>query len=110
MNLRTIIDAPHGASAVKRMLQGSIPALAVALFFIFSVDHPKPEWPSYWMIQPLIVLPFAGAMGGLAFYVLDFQRAKGGAQKWLTNIANFIIYVVGLWMGIVLGFHGTLWN
>jgi len=95
---------------VIRVLTGLAIGLAVILFFVLKVNPNHPDWGQYWMIQPLVVTPLAGAAAGFCNHVLDILRVEGGSKKVLANILAVLIYIIGLWMGIVLGLHGTMWN
>lgn len=96
-------------SFAKPILIGAGVALLVISFFVFGVDEPKPEWGSYWMIRPLIITPLAGAVGG-AFYALMNYQSSRGFNRTLAVILSLVVYLIGLWMGIVLGLDGTLWD
>ncbi|UYQ95690.1 hypothetical protein MKQ68_11315 [Chitinophaga horti] len=100
----------HSAPLAKRMLQGGAIALVLIALFLSRAGEPKPEWPTFWMVRPLLVVPFAGAMGGLCFYLLDSLRYQGGWRKILANVLSLLIYIFGLWIGTVLGLDGTHWN
>ena len=94
-------------SLAIRMLVGGGIALFLVILFLVSAGQPNPEWPRFWMLKPLIITPLAGALGGFCSYVLD---------QWLPNnkiaavILSLIVYVVGFWMGFVLGMDGTYWD
>lgn len=92
------------------MLQGAGIALVLIVFFLLSVKNPDPHWPKLWMLKPLLVVPSAGAAGGLFFYFMDQLRHQGGWLKALANILSLLVYIIGLWLGSVLGLDGTLWN
>lgn len=94
----------------NRMLVGGIIALAFIIFFLLQVKNPQPEWGNKWIVKPLIMVPLAGAVGGLVYFFLEYFQKMGGWKKALAIIASIIIYVVGLWMGLVIGLDGTLWN
>ncbi len=100
----------HGASITKRMLQGAMPALVLVLLFLSGTGEPKPDWGPYWMLRPLVVVPIAGAMGGVFYYYLEHLRAMGGGMKVLAIIFSLIGYIIAIWLGFVLGFNGTYWN
>lgn len=100
----------HGAPAGIRMLQGGGIALIVISAFILAENNPKPEWGQYWMIKPLLVTPLAGAMGGLFYFWMDHLRCQGGWKTIMAYVISFLGYLIGLWLGIVLGLNGTLWN
>lgn len=106
----TTAEPLSSPSLSKRMLLGAAIGLILILTFILPVKNPKPEWPSLWMLKPLIVVPLAGAAGGLFYHLMGSIRRQGGWKKVLINIACLIVYIFGLWIGIVLGLNGTLWN
>ena len=94
----------------KRMLAGAVPAVILMAIFVSGVDDPDPEWGMYWWVRPLLVMAFAGAMGGLFYHFMEPFRAKGGWQRAASLLVSGIVYIIGLWMGSVLGLVGTLWN
>jgi hypothetical protein len=94
----------------KPMLIGGAIALIMICMFVFTVKEAPPEWGMLWMIQPLIVSPLVGAMGGLFYFLVNFYGAKRGLQKYLTVTVGLIGFIISLWMSIVLGLHGTMWN
>lgn len=100
----------HSSSLSIRMLQGAGIALMLISAFLLSAGKANPEWPKFWIIKPLLMVPFAGAMGGAFYYLLDPMRHKGGWRKVLAAILSLIVYVIGLWLGTVLGLNGTMWN
>ena len=100
----------HPAPLYKRMLQGAAIALVLIILFLVNVDEADPAWPKYWMAKPLIIVPMAGAMGGVFYYFLDDLRSQGGWRKTLAILLSILGYVVILWMGTVLGLDGTMWN
>jgi hypothetical protein len=99
----------QSGSFIKPMLIGAGIALLVISFFVFGVDHPRPEWGKFWMIRPLIITPLAGAIGGAFYAFMDYQRSRG-FNRILAVILSIIVYLIGLWMGIVLGLAGTMWH
>lgn len=100
----------HTAPVGKRMLQGAGIALVLISLFLFSVDNPNPEWPKFWMLKPLVIVPVAGAMGGVFYYFMDHLRFQGGWIKVLSIFMRLFGYVIALWLGTVLGLSGTLWD
>lgn len=99
----------HPIALWKLMSLGAVIALALIIIFLIPTP-PNHSYPKYWMVRPLIIVPFAGAMGGLCFYILDFLRIQGGWKKIIANVLSFFICLVGLWLGFVLGLDGTLWD
>jgi hypothetical protein len=100
----------HPASLGKRMLQGAAIALILIIVFLLQAGEPNPDWPKLWMIRPLIIVPLAGAMGGVFYYFMDHLRYQGGWRKILANILSLVVYIIGLWLGTVLGLDGTMWD
>ncbi|MFB9864370.1 potassium transporter KefB [Rufibacter immobilis] len=94
---------------VKPMMIGAGIALLVISFFVFGVDAPHPDWGKYWRVRPLIVTPLAGAMGG-AFYTFMVYQSSRGFNRTLAILLSLIVYIVGLWLGIVAGLDTTMWD
>ena len=94
----------------KRMLIGAIPALILISLFVFTADNPNPEWGRFWMIRPLIIVPLAGAGGGLFYHLMDRFSSRGSMPKALAIVLSLVVYIIGLWLGIVLGLDGTYWD
>jgi hypothetical protein len=97
-------------SIIRRMSLGYVIGLVIISFFVFSVDHPHPDWGKFWQVKPLIITPLAAAFGMLVFYLKDFIPAVSDWKKTVVIIFSAIVYIIALWMGIVLGLNGTLWN
>jgi hypothetical protein len=92
------------------LLVGGAIGLILISTFVFGVDNPNPEWGKFWIVKPLVITPLAGAMGGLFFYFMRYISARGGVNKTLAFLLSFIVFIIGLWMGVVLGLDGTMWN
>lgn len=93
----------------KHILIGAGIALAVISFFVFGVDEPHPEWGAFWRVRPLIITPLAGAIGGACYSYLQYQSSQG-LNKALAVVLGVVIYVIGVWLGVVLGLDGTMWD
>ncbi|WP_379085434.1 hypothetical protein [Pedobacter sp. UC225_65] len=100
----------HRGSLNKRMVQGAIIGLILISAFLISAGKGRPEWGNWWMIKPLIIVPFAGAVGGAIYYYMDQVRSKGGWHRIVADLISIIIFLIGMWMGSVLGLSGTYWN
>jgi hypothetical protein len=95
---------------IKRMFLGFLVGLVLISFFLYGAGEPKPEWGELWMIRPLIIVPFAGALGGAFNYFISQQEFRNGWTRAFSFISSFFVFIVGLWMGIVLGLDGAYWN
>jgi hypothetical protein len=96
-------------SVAKPILIGAAIGLIAISFFVFGVGNPDPKWGKLWMIRPLIVTPVAGAMGGAFYYFMDYQSSRG-FNRTIAVVLSLIVFAVGLWLGIVLGLAGTMWD
>ncbi|RZM30447.1 MAG: potassium transporter KefB [Pedobacter sp.] len=94
----------------KRMMIGAGIGLLIISVFLLMAPKGNPEWPEYWYIRALITVPYAGAMGGLFYYLMDHLRKQAGWKKIVANILSVFVFIIGLWMGTVLGLAGTMWN
>lgn len=103
---------PQQFSLTKRMLAGATIGLFLIALFLFSAPAADPAWGwgKYWMVRPLILVPFAGAMGGLCNYLIFTYRNRVGLNKTLAIILSILVCIIGLWLGTVLGLDGTYWN
>ena len=99
----------HPVSPVKPIVVGAGIALLVISFFVFGVDEPHPEWGKFWMIRPLLITPLAGAMGGAFYAFMSYQCARG-FNRTVAILLSLVVYLIGLWLGIVLGLDGTMWD
>ena len=63
------------------MLQGAGIAFVLICMFLFTADEPDPEWSKFWLIKPLLVVPVAGAMGGVYYYFMDHLRYREDGSK-----------------------------
>lgn len=100
----------HAASAGKRMLQGAVIAFILIVLFLLGAGDPDPAWGKLWMLKPLIMVPVAGAIGGLFYYFMDHLRSQGGWKKVVAVLLSLAGYIVVLWLGTVLGLNGTMWD
>lgn len=97
-------------SLIKRMILGAAIGFVIISFFVFSVDEPNPEWGKYWFIRPLIITPLAGAFGILSFYLKDYLQPQKGNIKLLVVLVSTFAFMIALWLGVVLGLDGTMWD
>lgn len=98
------------STLIKFAIAGAVIALILISLLIFSVNTPKPEWGQHWYIRPLIVAPFITSIGGIALYLLNLKDFKSKILNLILLIMSILIFVFFLWIGIILGLDGTLWN
>lgn len=98
------------ASVFKRALIGAVIAFVVISLFVFGVKNPRPEWGAWWMLRPLLLTPFVGALGGACTYLVSLVAPKHGWKYVAALVVSVVGYLISLWLGIVLGLDGTLWN
>ena len=100
----------HPASVSKRMLQGAAIGLILIAFFLAGAGEPDPDWPKFWIIKPLLLVPAAGALGGVFYYNMDHLRYQGGWRTVFAYILSLLVFLLVLWLGTVLGLNGTMWD
>lgn len=96
------------------LLRGMLPGAAIGLagisVFLIGAGEPDPSWPRLWMVRPLVLVPFAGALGGACFAALAPCRRSGIVWRILAWPVSIIGFVIALWLGAVLGMDGTYWD
>lgn len=97
-------------SLLKRMFLGALIGVIIISFFIFSVNEPDPNWGKYWIVRPLIIVPFVSAFGILSFYLKNILHFKNRWKILITIAISSLFFLIALWLGIILGLDGTLWN
>lgn len=95
---------------IKRMIMGAAIGLLLISLFLLSAGEPDPAWGRLWILRPLIIVPLAGAIGGLCNYFIMLFHNQFSVNKVIAMILSVIVFIVGLWLGIVLGLDGTMWN
>ncbi|QKJ30502.1 potassium transporter KefB [Mucilaginibacter mali] len=104
------IQPINRAALIKRMLIGGGIAFVLIALLVLPIRNPKPEWGELWMIRPFIITPLAGAAGGAFNYLMNNTFALTGWKKVLALVISILGFVIAIWLGIVLGLAGTLWN
>ena len=95
---------------IKRMLLGALVGFIVISMFVFGVKNPNPNWGQYWMLRPLIVVPIIASLSSLIFFSINIFGFPKAWRKILILVLSTIGFMIALWIGIILGLHGTLWN
>lgn len=98
------------ATIAKTMALGLILGLVIISLFVFGVNNPKQEWGTNWRMQPLILTPIVVAFGSLAFFANRIFMPQTKTAKVLLSVASIIAFIISIWLGIIIGLNGTLWN
>lgn len=94
----------------KRMLFGAGISLVMISFFVIAAGKGNSAWGDYWRVKPLLLTPFLGAIIGACFDATEpLRRIEGWLGK-LFFVLSLLGYFIGLWMALVLGLNGTMWN
>lgn len=91
-------------------LPGALMGLIIIALFVFPVTNPKPEWGTFWQIKPLLLTPLVTACGGAIFYFIKQWFLQKGWNSILAIVLGAVVFFISLWLGIVLGLNGTLWD
>lgn len=96
--------------APKPILIGAGIALSLVALFLAGADSADPSWHALWWVRPLVIVPLAGATGGFCYNVLHRWQQQRHWHRGLILLVSLFLFIVGLWLGFVLGFNGTYWN
>ncbi|MEJ8757113.1 potassium transporter KefB [Pontibacter sp. H259] len=94
----------------KRMLVGAWIGFILIALFLLSVRNPDPAWGEQWWVRPLAVVTFAGAMGGLCNYFILYYARILNINRSFAILFSLLVYIIGYYLGSVLGLVGTLWH
>lgn len=97
-------------SILKPILIGALIALALIALYLIPIQDPDPEWGKFWMVKPFILVTLAGAIGGVFFSFIVKLGQQKGWKKAVSVMVGLLVYLIGLWIGTVLGLDGTLWD
>ncbi len=109
-SLKHIMAKNYKRSFVKILMLGFTLGLFIATLFIYSVPFPKFSWGPNWMVKPLILVSLISAIGSIPFYYANQYDAPHPKNKILTYILSAVVLIICIWIGVVLGFKGTLWD
>lgn len=104
------ISGSKSGSLLKPMVAGAVLGLILISIFLLGTGEPNPEWGKYWIVKPLLVVPLSGAMGGLCLYLFAQYHNLVGLNKSIAIVLSLIVFIIGLWLGTVLGLNGTYWD
>jgi len=94
----------------RRMLICAIVGLVVVGFFVIGAGDGDPAWGSNWRIKPLLLTPFMCAMVGLCYDITEPLRKIAGWRGNVLFVLSILGLIVGLWMSLILGLNGTMWD
>lgn len=94
----------------KRVLFGMGTALVLMILLLIQVEEPKPEWRKLWMVRPLIMVSFGGAICGIFYSFIEQQATRHNWNTVIVKIFSFLACMIILWMSFILGLDGTLWD
>lgn len=98
------------AVLLKTAAGGWVIGLGIISLFVFGFQNPDPEWGSYWRIRPLLLTPLIAGTGAV-FAGLLFKMGQGSAgRKILFTLLAAGAFLFSVWIGIILGLDGTLWD
>lgn len=95
---------------LKPIVIGALIAFTLIALFLLPIQNPNPEWGKFWLVKPFILVSLAGATGGAVYFFIGKLSAQQGWPKIVATIISILIYLIGIWMGTVIGLDGTLWN
>ena len=91
-------------------LLGATISLIIMYSFISSIQIPSPNWGTYWQFKPLILGPIIAGLGMILAYMALKYMMTLKLPKILSYLFALIIFIIILWVSMVLGFNGTLWD
>jgi len=106
---KSVTGSINKVSIIKAMLLGAGIGLFIILLFITGAET-QPHWPNLWKVRPLIITPLAAALGGGLAYITTSILKRKGIHVITAVFISLIGFLIALWMGIVVGLDGTLWD
>jgi len=46
----------------------------------------------------------------LFFHFMNYMGSKRAVNKTMALVLGIVVFIMVLWLGIVFGLHGTLWD
>lgn len=94
-------------NSLKRLGLPAVLGAAAPFSLLAFIILSKEDSLESWMLVPLILIPLAGAVGGVFFYLMGFVWFPFGKQKLIAIIFSTLMYFVAIWIGAVLAFNFT---
>lgn len=99
------VNLKQPASLVTRALQGAgIGAIFIGLTYFLGMNEAQHDLKG--LLLPLLLVPAAGALGGLVYYATDPLRAQGGPRKKLANVISGLAYLLLITLALQLALNG----
>lgn len=95
----------HAAPLLMRALKGAGFATILLVFTYTLLEEPN-TGSSRWVVVPLILVPFAGGLGGAVFYITDILWKQDGWRKTLTNTMSVLAYWFLILAAFMIGMNG----
>lgn len=101
-------DSPlkDATSLKKRVLQGGGFAMFLVVFSITLVGDGEGQSVRS-IVLPLLLVPLAGCIGGVVFYITDPMRQERGWWRAAANIVSVMAYCLLLFISYILATNGT---
>lgn len=93
-----------------RMLVGAAVGLIIISVFVIGAGSGNTAWGSYWRIKPILLTPLLGALVGLCYDATEPLRKVNGWAGRIFLVLSLIGCFVGMWISLVLGLAGTMWD
>ncbi|WP_256003544.1 hypothetical protein [Pedobacter deserti] len=94
----------------RRMIACALVGLIVVSIFVIGAGEGNPAWGKYWRIKPLLLTPTLCAIVGLCYDITQPLRDIKGWRGNVLFILSLLAMLVGLWMSLILGLNGTMWD
>lgn len=94
----------------RRLIIGSTIAFIWTAIFLYTGGAFDPQWPKFWYFRPLILVPAAGAIGGLFYHFFESYRQRSKWWQVGINIFCVLVYIAGVWIATILGLDGVWWD
>src|SRR5690606_2911921 len=94
-------------SAVKSLVLPAVLGASAPLALLLFIILTREDVLESWMLAPLTLIPLAGALGGVIFYLMGFVWFPGGKQKLIAILFSTVFYFVALCMAAVFVFSFT---
>ncbi len=104
------INPINAGAVIRHFIFGLIIGFIAISFFVFTVDHAPAEWGPRWMIRPLVVTPLVGGLAGLFLYAGKLLETPSKWMKIVAITGSVLAFLILLWIGIILGLDGTMWD